>query len=208
MNHQCNEFGRKLIHLSSLFIPLGYRYIMPYIFTGSINSSPFNSLRKATVIILSFLAFLAVVIELIRFHNQSFSRFFQNVFGRFLRPEEQHDYTGATYLLVASVVCVALFTPEIAFVSLCFLAIGDTFAAFTGLIWGRRRIIGTSKSLEGTLACFISTFIFSLFFLHPLLSLSGAASASLAEISRLPVNDNLKIPILSGTVMSIINLFV
>lgn len=119
-----------------------------------------------------------------------------------------HDFTGATYLFISTIICIAVFPRNIAFLSLSFLAIGDTFAAIVGIIFGKRKLLGTKKSLEGSIACFISSFIFALFYINPAIAFLGAFSATIAEFSRIPVDDNIKIPLLAGVVMSVFSIFV
>jgi dolichol kinase len=119
------------------------------------------------------------------------------------------DFTGATYLLFSSMLCVAFFEAQIAFAAIAFLSIGDTFAALIGIHFGKRKFLGMSKSLEGSLACFLSTFIFGLFFLnHPLLAFTGAVAASIAELIDVKVDDNVKIPLISGIVMTLVSIFI
>jgi dolichol kinase len=131
-----------------------------------------------------------------------------------LRRHEQHDFTGATYLLFSAMVCVAFFDPLIASCAMAFLSIGDTFAALVGMSFGKRKFIGMSKSLEGSLACFVTCFIFGLFWLknpnwvYPVLALGGALMATFAEVGKIPLDDNLKIPFSAGLVMTILSIII
>jgi dolichol kinase len=129
-----------------------------------------------------------------------------------LRRHEINNFTGASYLLVSAIFCIAFFPPDIAFLAMAFLSIGDTFAALIGIHLGKRKFKNSKKSFEGTLACFISTFLFGYIYLqlpfvynheysHPAIALSGAASASIAELLNIPIDDNVKIPIISGIIM-------
>ena len=119
--------------------------------------------------------------------------------------------SGATYLLFSVMFCVAIFEPVIAFCAMAYVSIGDTFAALVGMTWGKRKFKGMNKSLEGSLACFVSTFVFGLFFLgspitpraQPVLALVGALTATIAELVNIPVDDNVKIPILSGLALTL-----
>ncbi|MBN1949125.1 MAG: phosphatidate cytidylyltransferase [Candidatus Cloacimonetes bacterium] len=154
------------------------------------------------------LSLLMLVIEMMRMECKPCNRLFRKLFGPVLRQQEEVSFTGATYLLISSVVCIGLFPAEIAFVCLAFLAVGDTFAAVIGVSFGKRKLAGGRKSVEGSLACFVVTFLFALFWLYPLVALTGAILATLAEMSGLPLDDNLKIPIVSGLGMSLINIFV
>jgi dolichol kinase len=138
-----------------------------------------------------------------RLENKSFRKYFYMIFGVMLRQHEINNISGASYLLVSAIVCVAFMPPDIAFVSMAFLSIGDTFAALVGINLGKRKFIKSKKSFEGTLACFTSTFMFGLFFLNPVIALSGAMMASIAELIDIRIDDNVKIPILSGIAMSV-----
>ena len=149
----------------------------------------------------------ALIIEIARIEHKTFKRIFYNLVGILLRKHEIHSFTGATYLMISAVLCIGFFPAEIAVVSLAFLAIGDTLAALVGIPLGKRKILKTSKSLEGSLACFAGCFVFGLFFLNPVVALIGAFTATVAEFSRIPIDDNIKIPIVSGLVMSFVNMF-
>jgi len=132
------------------------------------------------------------------------------MFGLILRRHERKDFTGATYLLFSGMICVAFLEPLIASCAMAFLSIGDTFAAMVGMNFGKRKFLGLSKSLEGSLACFVSCLVFGLLWLNSspyqssfiALALGGSLAATLAELWRLPLDDNLKIPFVSGLVMT------
>ncbi len=155
-----SETLRKSIHLSSLVIPLSYRYI--FVFNRKLCFS----------ILLAALA-LSMVIEFHRFWQRGFRKTFYKVFGMILRKHEMKDFTGATYLLFASMLVVAFLDPLIASASIAFLSIGDTMAALIGINFGKRKLLGRSKSLEGSLACFASVFVFGIFWLrNPIFGIS------------------------------------
>ncbi len=193
---EVKELYRKSIHISSIALPLFYRYILGY--------------NKMLAILIFFpFALGAIVLELVRLENKSFKKIFYRIFGIMMRKHEMADLTGASYLLTSTVFCIALFPREIAFASLSFLSIGDTLAAIFGIRYGYRKIKGTPKSLEGSLACFVSCFAYALIFgLHPGIALVGAFTATLAELLNFPVNDNLKMPIITGIVMSVASIFI
>lgn len=192
-----NESLRKSVHLSSLVIPLSYRYIL-----GFENRKMAFSLLLAALVI-------SMVIEFHRFWQKSFRKTFHRVFGRILRKHEMKDFTGATYLLFASMLCVAFFDPLTASVSIAMLSIGDTFAALIGMNFGKRKFLRNNKSLEGSLACFVSCFVFALFWLsNPLLAVIGALAATGAELGKIPLDDNIKIPLSAALALSIAGIFI
>lgn len=206
--HKRLEIYRKSIHISSLIIPLMYRFGLPLFFTGSMFSEFSNGYRKVAIAFLVLLTLVALLIDVVRLHNKTAKQIFHNIFGLLLRKHEQSGITGASYMLVSAVFCVAFFLPDIAFVSLSFLAIGDTLAAIVGISFGKRKLLGTPKSLEGSLACFVGTFTFAIFFVNPVVAFIGATTATVAEFAAIGMDDNLKIPIASGIAMSIVNMFI
>jgi len=193
---RAREAWRKSIHLSSLIMPLAYRYLFHY--------------NKSLMFwILLLLTIIALVIEMMRLERPTFKRIFLKLFNLILRRHEHRDFTGATYMMVAGVLCVAFLEPQIAFCALSFLSIGDTFAAIIGMSMGKRKLPNSKKSLEGALACFVSTFAWALAFgTNPWISFVGAVATTFAELSALPVDDNIKIPIVSGIAMAIVSIFV
>jgi dolichol kinase len=191
-----SETLRKSIHLSSLVIPLGYRYLLDY------------NRRVAFSLVLIALV-ISLVIEFHRFWQRSFRKTFHRVFGMILRKHELKDFTGATYLLVASLLCIAFFKEPIAAASIAFLSIGDTFAALVGMNFGKRKFLRNNKSLEGSMACFVTCAIFGLWWLsNPWLAILGALAATAAELGKIPLDDNIKIPLTSALVMSIVSVFI
>lgn len=192
-----NESLRKSVHLSSLVIPFSYRYIL-----GFEN-------RKLAFSLLLLALMISMVIEFHRFWQKSFRKTFHRIFGRILRKHEMKDFTGATYLLFASMLCVAFFEPIIASAAIAFLSIGDTFAALIGMNFGKRKFLRTNKSLEGSLACFVTCFIFGIFWLNnPWLAFVGSLAATAAELGKIPLDDNIKIPLSAALVLSIAGIFI
>jgi len=150
---------------------------------------------------------ISLAIELSRLNDRGLKRLFYNLFGLILRKHEHMNFTGSTYLIFAAMLCVAFYKPDIAFLSLAYLSVGDTFAAIIGMNWGKRKFVRMKKSLEGSLACFISTVLFAMFFRGEVsyaVSLMGALIATLAELWNIPIDDNLKLPLLSGFSMTVI----
>lgn len=197
-----SETLRKSIHLGSLVIPFSYRYLLG-----------FN--RRLTFSLLLIALAVSLVIEFHRLWQKSFRKTFNKVFGLILRRHEQKDFTGATYLLFSAMICVAFFEPYIASCAMAFLSIGDTFAAMIGLSFGKRKFLGMSKSLEGSIACFASCFIFGIFWLntatlpyYPFLAFGGAIAATVAELGRLPLDDNLKVPLGAGIIMTLLYIII
>ncbi|HNX37923.1 MAG TPA: phosphatidate cytidylyltransferase [Candidatus Cloacimonadota bacterium] len=192
-----SETIRKSIHISSLIIPLTYKYIITF------------ERQKLAFFLLLIALIISLAIEFGRFWQKSFRKNFMRLFGLILRKHEWKDFTGATYLIFSSMLCVAFFRPDVAFCAMAFVSIGDTFAAMIGINFGKRKFLGMNKSLEGSIACFCSTFIFALIFgLHPIVAVVGALAAALAEVWNIPVDDNVKIPLISGIAMTFMGIII
>lgn len=181
------ELLRKTTHLAGFFIPL--LYIV---------------LDKSTMMFIAgAFAGIAVIVELLKWVSESFRELFFRFFEFILRRHERKGaITGATYYIISTFLCIAIFDKHIAIVSIFFIVLGDTAAALVGKAWGRIKLIG-SKSLEGSIACFIVCAVISLFWIDPVVGLTGAFVATLAELLPLRIDDNLTVPLISGAVMQL-----
>jgi glycerol-3-phosphate acyltransferase PlsY len=160
-----------------------------------------------------------IVIDFLRLHLNPFKSFFVILFGSLLRRREFTSLTGGSYLMLSSFVCILVFgggmfgmTPEsgkaAVIAAICFLAVGDTIAAVVGQSIGRIRVF--RKTLEGTLAglasCIVMAYVVSVLpglDLPLRIGILGAVSASVVEALPIEVNDNVVVPIFSGTVMMV-----
>ncbi len=190
-----DELVRKLIHLCSLAIPIIY-YFIP---------------RSNAIIILSFFAGFAIVLDLSRYIYPSIGKVFYNIFGFLLRKHEvdhkKKNLNGATYVFISALLCVLIF-PKVFFITaFCILIISDSSAALIGRKFGKHKFL--AKSLEGTLAFFVSASIVVLFTpkieyqaMEYLIGIIAAAVGAVVEnISFGFADDNLSIPIAIGFTM-------
>lgn len=186
-----SEIHRKLVHLSSLWIPLSYLYFSEDTMTS----------------ILFMLTGSALIIELCRKYSQELNSLIQNTLGGIMRIEEKQTFSGATYLLLSSGLTIWFFGKEIAIFALSVLMISDTCAAIIGRKFGKHVFAG--KSLEGSLAFFLSAllvyFIFKIFFSFSLsfnVSLFAIFIATIVEFfaKQIKIDDNLVIPLTIGLI--------
>ncbi len=181
------ELLRKTTHLAGFFIPLIYIV-----------------LDKSTMIFIAgALVGIALIVEFLKWVSESFRELFFRFFEFILRRHERKGaITGATYYIISTFLCIVIFHKHIAIVSIFFIVLGDTAAALVGKAWGRIKLIG-NKSLEGSIACFIVCAVISLFWIDPVVGLTGAFVATLAELLPLRIDDNLTVPLISGAVMQV-----
>ncbi|MBN2017282.1 MAG: hypothetical protein JW794_04020 [Candidatus Cloacimonetes bacterium] len=205
------EVYRKFTHLFAIIIPVLYYFVV-------------KSQLLSIAILLPF-AIGCVIWDSARIENKKFRHKFLKLFGSHLRDSEVSRLTGGSYLLTASVITIAVFPKEIAFLAISYLVVGDTFAAFFGLSMGRRKFRNSNKSLEGFIGAFISCAVYGLacYFLflmrvfafnsaHPefavIMIIIGAVVAAIVESANLHINDNISIPILSALAMTAAYLFI
>lgn len=189
------EVVRKLIHLSSLSIPLTYYFIDNF----------------TAVLILSLLFLAAIAIEIGRFRSESFGSLFDKIVGKLLREHEsgngQRKLSGATYVLASALLCVLLFPKIIAIAALAMFLVGDTAASLIGIKFGKHPFL--KKSLEGTLAFIASAFL--IFLVVPKVTgtlpeygiglAAAAAGAFIENISGGVMDDNLMVSMTIGAAL-------
>ena len=190
-----DELYRKLIHLTSLSIPIVYYFIT----------------AETAALILGILAGVALVIDLGRYIHPEIGKIFYKYFGFLLREHEldhkKKNLNGATYVLISALISVLIF-PKVIFISaFSILIISDSLAALIGRKFGKRKFL--SKSFEGTLTFFVSACIVILFtpkisgfFEEYLIGFIAAFVGAIVEnVSFKLVDDNLSIPLSVGFTM-------
>lgn len=190
-----NEIMRKGIHLLSLSIPIIYYFIT----------------KELALMILVPMVILSIITDLYRFHNPNFGKYFYKFFGLLLRDHEKdhekRSLNGATYVLIAAVLVVLIFPKVIAVTAFAILIISDISAALIGRRFGKVKFI--SKSLEGTLAFFVTACIVVLVSpkvaglpMEYVIGFIAAGVGAIAEnVSYGYADDNLTIPLSVGFVM-------
>ena len=190
-----SEFLRKLLHLSNLVIPFTYLFY-------------FDSKVEALIILLPITLF-ALLIEYLRISSISVKNIFDKYLFSMLRNHEKSGkYTGATWVFISSTLSIGIFPKDIAVISLIYMSIGDTAAGLIGRKFGRIKIY--NKTLEGALAGFIFCLIVGLMIdlnLSKTLVAIGALSAAIIELMPISIDDNLRIPLFTGTVMYVMSIF-
>jgi dolichol kinase len=187
-----DEYIRKIIHLFSLIIPFGYLF--------------FITDKYIMVQILIFLTALFLFIDIARHKVFWVQSIFKYIFNNMLRSHEiKGNLTGATWVVIGSLITIIIFPKPVAVISLIFMSLGDTAAGLVGQKYGKHKI--GNKSWEGFLAGLIICFIVAINFpFLPLkISLFGALAAMIIELLPIPLDDNFKIPLASGAIMMMLS---
>jgi len=183
------EFQRKLVHLSSLCIPILYLVL------------PDKHVSRAILVTVT-IGFL--VADMLKLRNMKVRALYMKLFGGVLRGFEDRTLVGGTYFLMACTLTIYIFDTYVAVAAITFLVLGDTAAALVGKAYGRIKLL--DKSVEGSMACFLACIIVGLALpgLNGETILAGAAVATVMELIPSPVDDNFRIPLVSGFIMQIL----
>lgn len=190
-----SEILRKTIHLSSISIPIVYYFVS----------------QSTALIVLGSLTVFAFIVDLTRMYLPGFGAWFNKFFGNLLRQHEidttKKSLSGATYVLLSALLCIAIFPKLIVITAYSILIISDTAAALVGRKFGKRPFL--RKSLIGTFSFFVSAVLVVLVApklqyspVEYLIGFIGAAVGAIIEnIVEGVLDDNLAIPISVGAVM-------
>jgi dolichol kinase len=186
-----HEFQRKSVHLSMIIIPL-WVYLVPphWALLGLIIAT------SATV-----------ATDLLRLSDNRLKRFFLQLFRSVIRRHEEEHLLGSTYFMIAALLSVVAFDHMIAISALSFLVLGDSAAAFVGKKYGKPSYWG--KSVQGSVACLaVCLGLGALLLPSPWLVVCGAIVATVAEALPVPMDDNMRVPIISGVAMQVMSQFI
>ena len=188
---QINLF-RLSIHLSGFFIPfiaiiigLFYTFIIIAIVTILYCLSEYLCIRK----------------------NQGLPIIRTITFLASKEGEASNFILAPFYFALGILIALAIFKSSIAFASIEIVALGDSSARLFGKLIGRTRLpFNKMKTFEGSLFCFIFSWLGASLFVSPLIAILGALIGSFVESLPLPINDHLTMSIASGFTMQIASL--
>ena len=197
-----SEVKRKLVHLSSLWIPgvmvllTEYRWWL---------CAMFGVVFAATVLVERWYA---------RWPDAWISRIYGHFFGRMVRggtpAPNQWIVSGGPYVLAGAFLVLLCFPVALAACGMTVMLIGDTAAALIGRRFGRHKTVN-GKSLEGvaafilsgSLACVVCSWLLAMparigWFIP--VAVTFAAIAELFE-KQLRIDDNISIPLVTAGVL-------
>ncbi|MBJ00821.1 MAG: hypothetical protein CME67_06265 [Halobacteriovoraceae bacterium] len=167
----------------------------------------FTFTHQQAIHILGFAASLLYVVEQIRISYPEMANKFIPITRFFMRAEEQLKESAMVPYVFAVLLTIITFPKPLALIAIYTLAIADPLSAVIGIRFGKRRIV-EHKSLEGSAAFFLSTFLISLgifsltlgsaSFLAISISFFLALLASVFEMLPLKLDDNLTIPLFTA----------
>jgi dolichol kinase len=157
--------------------------------------------------LLGTIACLVYVSEQLRITYPEMAAKFIPITKFIMRAEEQLKESAMIPYLIAVLLTIITFPKVVAIVAVYTLALADPMSAIIGIRYGKRRIV-SHKSLEGSLAFFITTLTISLTVLigffpqmlgtNILVSIILAFSVSAFEMLPIKLDDNLTIPLFTS----------
>ena len=197
--HLMRRFWHVLVGTLCLFF---YYYFQTDIFTWGLIS-------------LTIAAF-GFVVDFFRLKNDSFNKVLTKNFGPLMRRSEKLSFSGLPFYALGVGLSILFYKAPIAILSILFLIYSDPIASVIGVKFGRERLL-PNKTLQGTLAAFLTSFFIAITYLainkvHSpnivLFCFLGAIGAALSELmSAFNIDDNLTIPVVSGLFLTLLDLW-
>lgn len=183
---------RKVYRLLGLLVPLLY----------------YSYGRTLVLWLTAVVGIVMLLVDIRRLTNAKFNWWMFKHVHWLLKKKERYRISGMTAFLAGSFLAVLLFRTEVAIAAVTFSVFGDAFAEFIGSSYGRIKTFG-SKTLEGSIACFVSCWITG-FVLSHFIALSflqfftGAFIAAVTEAVSTKVDDNFTMTVLSAAAMQVL----
>ncbi|HUF29164.1 MAG TPA: hypothetical protein VMM77_00775 [Gemmatimonadaceae bacterium] len=189
-----HELARKAIHLLAASVPIAY--------AAEVS-------REALTWVLAAAVVIAVSVEVARRRLPAVQRMLDRTVGGLFRPHEHAGVTGATWLILALLVAIAVLPRPAAIATMWAAAVGDPAAALVGRSMGRMRMHPSGKSLEGLLACLATTALGAWLVagLPAIVALLAGTAAAIGEWPRSTLDDNIRITVAVGATLIALRMF-
>lgn len=192
------EFKRKAFHITSLFLPISYIFVS----------------KQVAIITMLIITAGTIFIDTSRHYNRSIQETIDKLFADLMRPFERtgsYQLSGSSYMALGFLIATIMFSKGVAITSCLVLIVSDSCAAIFGKKLGTNRHNG--KSLEGSMAFFLSAIMVSMFvfqieafYSNFWIIVIASLATSVVEYysSQIGVNDNFTIPVTFGATISIL----
>ncbi len=162
------------------------------------------------------IAIFGFLIDFYRLKNESLNLWLSKNFGPLMRRSEKLSFSGLPFYALGVGLSILFYESHIAILSILFLIYADPIASIIGVKFGRERLL-PNKTLQGTLAAFLTALLIAIVYLainkiHSpniiLFCFLGAIAAAISELmSSFNIDDNLTIPVVSGLFLTLLNLW-
>lgn len=192
------QLPRRLFHCS---MGLGVGFVYQFLLTHS-----------QAVYILGFVACIIYILEQVRINYPGLSNNIKVINKYIFRAEEQLKESAGVPYVMGLLLTLISFPKIVALIAIYTLAVADPLSAIFGIKYGKTKIT-KDKSLQGSMAFFVSCFLVSFFVLlwstnylseylweELLGAFLIALTSSLFEIIPLKIDDNLTIPLFTALI--------
>ena len=162
--------------------------------------------RGPAVLALALVLVVQVGVEWLRLRYERINRLFVGAFRLLVLPGEVGTVASSTWYTAGVMAAVAVLPREAALSGILILALADPVASLVGQRWGRHPLLG--GSWEGTVGFLVVTLGVLLVRHEPLVAILAAPIAALAERLSGRLDDNLVMPLASGTIVWVLTLVV
>jgi len=170
------NIGRQLFHFTGIIIPVTYYF-------GD---------KKAAILLTGVLLIISMVLELLRIRGFLTHPLIQ----KYIKHTEIQKPTGSFFFILSSLLTILIFERYPAMAALFVLSISDPLASIIGRYVGKKPFFG--KSIEGSVAFFISSLAILLFWFSIPVASATACIATFTElVSSRFFDDNIAIPVLA-----------
>jgi diacylglycerol kinase (CTP) len=163
--------------------------------------------------LLVLVGIVAFFMEWVRLRSPQINRYFCRIAAPLMRDTEFAAPTGFAFYALGVGLTLVFFERDVALLACCYLVFADPIASFVGVKIGKTKI-WNGRSMEGTLAFFMTALLINFCFYHwgffhdvrnfALFSIIVAISASFSEVicHGKFLDDNLVIPVAAGAIIS------
>jgi dolichol kinase len=194
------EIYRKLIHIFSASIPIGYMFLS----------------KEIVLYVTVPITFLMLLIEVLKYYSDVLYNLYKQLFGFLLRDYEfdrsKIRINGASWLMLGDILCIFIFPKYIAVAGMLLLSLGDSFSAIIGRLFGRKHYV-PNRSLAGTFTFFIVGIIIVIItpkYNHDpveyMIAFFVIFVTTVIDSLNLPINDNFAIPVVYSALLYILYL--
>ena len=146
----------------------------------------------------------SLAVDLVRLSKPGANRLFYRLFPSLLTPRDAGRLASSTWYVLGVLVVFLLFDHTIAIAATLVLAVADPVGNVVGRTVGKRPF-GTG-TVEGTLGLVAASFLAIVALVGPLHAAAASLATGWAETRRVPVDDNLTVPLAAGFVLWLMTL--
>jgi dolichol kinase len=194
---------RSDLHLSRRFFHCGM---------GLFTAAVYGFLMDSQLQAVKLMGACAAIMYLLDQIRRSYPEFSDRIapFNRWLlRAEEQLHESASIPYAMGMLLTIIIFPKPLAMMAILILGISDPLAGVVGIRFGKRKIMGGKKSLEGSAAYLFSSIVISAWVLSILTTAAAfpiivcalfiGVTGSIFEMLPIRIDDNLTIPLFTAT---------